>query len=88
MTTVICSVIYEIDAQGTDGRFTVPKSVCDILGLAHQDRVHLEISTPEVTFRAVKTLSSGTEIYGPDIAKYVRAGERLRVTASPDRAPQ
>jgi bifunctional DNA-binding transcriptional regulator/antitoxin component of YhaV-PrlF toxin-antitoxin module len=82
--TTICAVIFEIDAQGhRDGQFSVPKAVCEILGLAAGDEVALVIRTPKVTFEVTKRLSSGTEVYGQDIAAYVRAGDRLRVTASP-----
>lgn len=83
MSVTICSVTYEIDAQShRGGQFTVPKAVCDILGLQAGDQVALVIKTPKVTFEATKPLSSGTEIYGPEIAEYVEAGTRLRITAS------
>ena len=83
MNMTICSVTYEIDAQShRAGQFSVPKAVCDILNLGPGDAIALVIRTPKVQFEITKPLASGTEIYGPDIAEYVAAGVRLRVTAS------
>lgn len=83
MSATICSVTFEIDSQPhRSGQFSVPKAVCDILGLRPGDQVALIIKTPKVTFEATKPLSSGTEVYGPEIAEYVEAGTRLRITAA------
>jgi len=83
MSATICSVTFEIDAQGhAEGRFSVPMGVCRILQLRPGDRIGLAIETPRGAFKVTKALSSGTEIYGAGIAKRVRPGDRLRVTAS------
>ena len=79
------SVTFDLDAQfHSDGWFTVPEEVCNILGLDHEEDIHLRIETTsgEVVFDDVKTLKSGTEIYGNDIRQCVQAGQRIRVTAS------
>lgn len=79
----ICSVTFEIDAQRhANGQFSVPRAVCRILELRPGERVALTVETPRGSFKVTKALSSGTEIYGQDIVRYVSAGDRLRITAS------
>ncbi|MFC2063711.1 hypothetical protein ACFLXB_01265 [Chloroflexota bacterium] len=81
----ILSVTFEINAQShKDGQFTVPNDVCIILGLDNEDMIRLVVETPGGThlFSGEKKLSSGHEIYGPEINNFVKAGQRIRVHAS------
>lgn len=84
MAHEVLSVTFEIDAQEyKDARFTVPQEVCGILGLKSGDDIVLVIQHPSggPVFSGTKELSSGTEIYGPELADHVKAGQRIRVTA-------
>ena len=86
MNHQIISVTYEIDAQShTDGRFSVPTEVCEILGgLKNGDPVNLVIQSTsgELLYSGEKTLASGREIYGADLKEHVKAGQRIRVSVS------
>lgn len=83
MSANIISVTFEINAQRhTDGQFTVPKNVCDLMGLKGGDKVSLVIISPQGSDVFESKLSSGTEIYGPDIAEIVKAGDLIQVTVS------
>lgn len=82
----VISVTFEIDVQSyTDGRFTVPIEVCEILGgLKNGDLVNLVIQSTSglQLFAGKKTLTSGREIYGTDIKAQIKAGQQIRVTVS------
>lgn len=82
----VLSVTFEVDAQSSsDGRFSIPAEVCQLLGsLSTGDTVRLVIQTPSgaLLFAGTKQLSSGTEIYGADMAERIKAGQRIRVIAS------
>jgi len=83
MAPTIISITFEIDAQNhKDGHFSVPRGVCNLLGLQAGDDIALFIKSSSRTLEITKKLSSGTEIYGSDIAECVKAGERITVTAS------
>ena len=86
MNDRILSVTFEIDAQSaTDGRFSIPAEVCRILGnLNDGNMIRLVIQTPAGVplYSVDKELSSGREIYGPDIKDYVKAGQRMIIQAS------
>jgi hypothetical protein len=83
MPATIVSVTFDIDAQShKNGQFSVPRRVCDILGLRNRDHIDLVIRSSAGTLETTKRLSSGTEIYGSEIAGHVKAGERIQVTAS------
>ncbi len=83
MTTTIIAVTFEVDAQHhKDGQFTVPKKVCDLLELKSGDEIKVAIKSSSATFEITKKLSSGTEIYGTDISRHVKAGDRIIVTVS------
>jgi hypothetical protein len=78
-------VTYEIDAQKhIDGRFNVPKKVCNILGLKYGDHIRLMVLTlgGELLYHGEKQMKSGSEIYGPEIRLVVKAGQRIKVIAS------
>ncbi len=84
MSYQILSVVLEIDAQShEDGHFSIPKVVCDTLGLKSEDPVRLVIETLDgkLLFTGQKPLRSGLEIYGPEM-KIIKAGQRIRVTVS------
>jgi bifunctional DNA-binding transcriptional regulator/antitoxin component of YhaV-PrlF toxin-antitoxin module len=83
-THQVVSVTYDIDAQAhRDGQFSVPKEVCDLLGVNGGDKVRVVIETPEGRTPPIDTeLRSGKEIYGPEIRAHVKAGQRIRVTVS------
>jgi hypothetical protein len=85
MSYRVLAVTFEIDAQThVDGRFTVPLRICRMLGLREGRNIYLVVETPagKMLYVGVKKLSSGTEIYGEDIRACVKAGQRIRVTAS------
>lgn len=83
MTPKIVSITFEIDAQShRDGQFTIPAKVCELLELKPEDDIVLFIETSSATFATIQKLSSGTEIYGPEVSRYVKAGERIRVMAA------
>jgi bifunctional DNA-binding transcriptional regulator/antitoxin component of YhaV-PrlF toxin-antitoxin module len=47
MAVNIYAVTFESEAQShRDGQFSIPKEVCDILGLESGDDIHLHIRTP------------------------------------------
>jgi hypothetical protein len=88
MAHQVLAVTFEVDAQNArDGQFSMPKVVCDILKLKEEDRVRPIFDTPsgEQVSRD-KQLKSGLEIYDtkndPDLREFIKAGERITVTAS------
>lgn len=71
----VISITFEINAQShRDGQFTVPKQVCDLLGLKPGEEISSLIEPMKIP--TIKKLSSGTEIYGSDISNYVKAGKK------------
>ncbi len=84
MAVTITAVTFQAEAQRyVDGRFTIPQKICDLLKLRRGDLVALDIKTPAGTLpRLVKKLSSGIEIYGPDMREHVKAGDTITVTVS------
>ena len=83
MAATIISVTFEVDAQNhKDGQFSVPKAVCSILGLDAGEDITVIIESSASKPKIATKLASGTEIYGSEIAQYVKAGQRIRVTAS------
>jgi len=85
MTTRILSVTFEIDAMNhSDGHFSIPTKVCNLLDLEHGDKVHLIVSTPNGghLFAGPWEMKSGFEIYGPEMKERIKAGDRIRVEVS------
>jgi bifunctional DNA-binding transcriptional regulator/antitoxin component of YhaV-PrlF toxin-antitoxin module len=84
MAANIYAVTFESEAQShKDGQFSIPKEVCDILGLESGDQIYLDIRTSSgERFTGQKQLKSGLEIYGTDIAQYVKALQPITVTAA------
>jgi hypothetical protein len=85
MTTKILSVTFEKEAMHhKDGNFSIPAKVCGLLGLNHDDNVHLIISTPNGghLFSGPWQMKSGYEIYGPEMEERIKAGDRIRVEIS------
>jgi bifunctional DNA-binding transcriptional regulator/antitoxin component of YhaV-PrlF toxin-antitoxin module len=65
-------------------RFCIPKDARHALELNDGDSVYLTIKTPagNELWQGRKTLRSGPEIYGRDIAKALKPGAKLNVEAS------
>jgi hypothetical protein len=85
MSERILSVTFEKKAMShRDGQFSIPTRVCKLLGVDHGDEVHLIISHPNggILFAGTRQTKSGYEIYGKDMAKIIKAGDRIRVTVS------
>jgi hypothetical protein len=85
MVYKICAIIFEVTAQKyADGRFSVPVEICNILGVKCNDEVYITIKTLDksLLYSGVKKLASGREIYGIDIRKTVKKGQRISVTVS------
>jgi bifunctional DNA-binding transcriptional regulator/antitoxin component of YhaV-PrlF toxin-antitoxin module len=82
---VASSISFEINAQKhRDGQFSVPSKGCQTLGLENGDNIKLVIQSSDgaVLWSGIKKLSSGKEIYGPEIKDVVKAGQHLKITAS------
>ncbi|HYO49304.1 MAG TPA: hypothetical protein VEW94_05585 [Chloroflexia bacterium] len=83
MASNIYAVTFESEAQShKDGQFSIPKEVCKILGLTSNDEIYLDIRTPSGRVKVCKQLKSGFEIYGAEIAQYVKASQPITVTAA------
>jgi hypothetical protein len=82
-TTKIISVTFEIDVQKKAPQFSVPKEVCNILGVQGEDELALVVqdTAGTVLFDGSKLLKSGVEIYGADIRSAIKPGQRIRVEA-------
>jgi hypothetical protein len=79
MKPKIISITFEATAQNhKNGRFSVPKAICDIMELEHEDGVVVEIKGQKIKSK----LGSGSEIYGKEIVDLVKAGETIYVTIS------
>lgn len=80
----IFSVEYEIDAQSwTDGQFSIPTKVAEILDLSNNSTVLIEITSQRGTKNYISQIKSGLEVYG--LKEHISAGEyiRVRVTNAP-----
>jgi hypothetical protein len=86
MSHQVISVTFEVDAPShKDGIFSMPTEVCEFLGgLKNGDPRHLVIQSMNGAqlYAGEKTLASGREIYGADLKDHIKAGQRIRVTAS------
>jgi hypothetical protein len=79
MKTKIISVTFEATAQNyTNGRLTVPKSICDLMELDVEDGIVVKIKGQTIKSK----LKSSAEIYGKEIANLIAAGETVNVTIS------
>jgi bifunctional DNA-binding transcriptional regulator/antitoxin component of YhaV-PrlF toxin-antitoxin module len=79
MKPKIISVTFEATAQTyINGRLTIPKSICKLMGLNTEDGVVVSIKGQIVNSK----LKSGNEIYGKEIADLIKAGETVNVTIS------
>ena len=81
----IISITFEINAQKhRNGQFTVPRKVCDLLNLKPHNHIHLDVmdTNERELISDVFQLRSGTEIYGPELRKIIKSGQRIIVTAS------
>jgi len=79
----IISVTFEVDAQNCkDGQFSVPKKVCDFLEVTGDDNIKLEITSNSQSHKYETKLKSGNEIYGGNLAEYVKKGSRITVKIS------
>jgi hypothetical protein len=72
---------FEINAQnGRSCQFSIPKEVCDLLGISPQDGILIEVSSARgVTQSNPTNLKSGREIYGSGLKDACSPGERIRV---------
>ncbi|MFN8460784.1 MAG: AbrB/MazE/SpoVT family DNA-binding domain-containing protein [Anaerolineales bacterium] len=59
-----------------DGQFTVPKEVCELLGVGNGDEIEVEIKGQKILTK----LASGTEVYGSEFTPLIKAGERIRIS--------
>ncbi len=67
--------------------FSIPKKTCDALGIWSEDSVHLVVRDQDgkELFQGRKTLKSGSEIYGKDIAPVLVPGSIILVEAAEPR---
>lgn len=90
MSSEILSVTFEIDAMShSDGHFSIPSKVCDLLDLKPNDHAHLIIEHPKGghLFSGNWQLKSRYEIYGKEMAVLIKTGQRIRVTISNPNSP-
>lgn len=81
MSATVISVTFLTQTQpSSNGRFSVPTKVCDLLDLDSSTPIGLVIESSKGTLVITKTLMSGTEIYGPEIAQHVTNDPTIRVT--------
>lgn len=79
MNHKVLSVTFETNAQShKDGQFTVPREVCDLMGIGNGDMIMVEIKGHKISAK----LASGTEVYGPEFRELIKAGERIVVAIS------
>lgn len=84
MSHEITSVTFRIKAQShKKGQFSVPKKVCELLGLADGDSIYLVVQaiSGALIFDGETQLRSGREIYGDGFGE-IGAGQLIDVTAS------
>ena len=85
MPANIISITFEKESmKHKDGHFSIPASVCGLLGLSHDDEIHMIITHPHggFLFAGNWQMKSGYEIYGKEFAGRIKAGEKIRVTVS------
>ena len=77
-------VDFTVSVYKKSRAFNIPKHVCDSLGIKSGDSVNLIIRAPSgiQLFSGRKTLRSGPEIYGKDIAAALTPGSTITVEAS------
>jgi hypothetical protein len=80
-------VPFDVKVYKTSRAFNVPKRVRTELGIRGGDSIHLTIRNlaGEVLFSDRKTLKSGSEIYGTDVASALVPGSKIFVEASEPR---
>lgn len=78
------AIRFKVSVYKSGPKFCVPRNVRDDLRIGDGDSVHLIIRTPagREIFRGRKTLRSGPEIYGTDVAKVLTPGAAIVVEAS------
>jgi hypothetical protein len=70
---------FEINAQnGQSCQFSIPKEVCDLLGISPQDRIWIGVSSARGVTKSNTKLKSGREIYGDGLKDACNPGERIR----------
>ena len=77
----IVSITFDVTSHKVPGHFSVPMAVCRVLGLENDAHIALVIETRSGSFPLLTQMKSGTEVYGHNLEEYVRAHERIRVTA-------
>ena len=85
MIEQVLAVTFDKKAMGfEDGHFSIPVDVCNLLDLESGGLVHLIISSPKggLLWAGTRRMRSGLEIYGPDMAERIKAGDLIRVTVS------
>lgn len=77
-------ISFETSVYKRSRAFRIPKLERDKLGIGDGDSVHLILRTPSGTilYQGRKTLRSGADIYGKDIAPVLTPGSLIRVEAS------
>ena len=80
---------FEANVYKTSRGFTIPKDVRDGLGVKDGDSVFLTIESPDgrLLFKGRKTLKSGPEIYGKDVAHALTPGTKIVARASRPESP-
>ncbi len=72
-------VRFEQTAQtATEGRFTIPKAIIDLLGVTESHDLIVEVSSHKGTKSKITSIKSGTEIYGC-FSGHFEPGELLTV---------
>lgn len=75
----VFEVRFEQVAQpATPGRFSIPKSVAEILGVGNGSTVFVEVTSHRGVMLKQRKLKSGTEIYG-DFDGHFDLGEQIVV---------
>jgi hypothetical protein len=83
MEPEIVSVLFSVTVHSNAERFVVPIKAREALDLVKdRDEIQLWIHSSTGSFCVVKTLMSGSEIYGPGIDGRIKTGERILVEAS------
>jgi hypothetical protein len=87
MDSRVVAITFEINAQGSPGRFTVPASVAKMLGLGDDSYVYLQVWSHAGLKQGRFKMASGREIYetaeeNVGVTAAVGPNERLLITAS------
>lgn len=79
MKANIFEVRFETEAQkATRGRFSIPKSVVEILGIRESSQLIVEITSTKGVHSIITTMKSGSEVYG-GLEEYFDPGEYIVV---------